>query len=222
MVATPAQAAATYKAQTRNEPGMCLRETRRAYKIAARESSASKAWARAIGRHSGDRTPPYGAPVFWTGGSNGHGHIAIYVGNGYVRSSDATSPGRMGTRLLSWYAPKWGLRYAGWAEGFNGVRIPGLREAPQPKPTSSWAGGPVYVSKLRYGQRDSDSVKRLQYRLNQEVGAGLPITGNYLAQTDAAVRKWQKKIGDRSDPVRRSSLGPKQARRLFGSSYSIR
>ena len=80
-----------------------------------------------------------------------------------------------------------------------------------------WASGAVYVGKLRYGQRDSDSVRRLQYRLNAVVAPSpaLPVTGNYLALTDAAVRRWQASIGNAVDAAGRSSIGPLQARRLF-------
>lgn len=86
---------------------------------------------------------------------------------------------------------------------------------------SPWAQGPVYVDKLRYGQRDSDSVRRLQYRLNQEVNAGLPTTGNYLTQTDAAVRQWQGSIGNSVDPEGESYLGPKQAALMFPAPYTV-
>jgi murein DD-endopeptidase MepM/ murein hydrolase activator NlpD len=63
-------------------------------------------------------------------------------------------------------------------------------------PAAPPAGKPdVYWNKLRYGQRDSDSVRALQRELNARVGAGLPITGNYLAKTKAAVAKFQRSQG---------------------------
>lgn len=46
--------------------------------------------------------------------------------------------------------------------------------------------GPVYRSKLVYGQKDSDSVRRWQDALNGhplEGGENLPVTGNFLDQT---------------------------------------
>lgn len=91
--------------------------------------------------------------------------------------------------------------------------------------SSSGGGGGgkhVYVSKLKYGQRSSDSVKHLQRRL-AELGHRIPdgATGNYFSQTDDAVRAWQRKIGDRVDPKGRSSIGPRQAKVLFGSGYTI-
>lgn len=78
--------------------------------------------------------------------------------------------------------------------------------------------GNVYLSKLVYGQKDSDSVKRLQVALNEhplEGGQSLPISGNYLSETDEEVRLCQKQHGFGSDPVNGSSVGPKQAEHLF-------
>lgn len=100
-------------------------------------------------------------------------------------------------------------------------------ETPPPPPASPWASGDVYLSKLRYGQQDSDSVKRLQYRLNAHRGLSLPITGNYSSQTDNAVRGDQIDHGrlwgeGSADPVNGSNVGPKQASHLFGSSYTIK
>jgi hypothetical protein len=93
---------------------------------------------------------------------------------------------------------------------------------PKPKPpVSKWAGGDVYLSKLRYGQRDSDSVRRLQYVLNGHQKAGLPITGNYFDQTDAEVREDQARHVPRADPPRRSYVGRRQADHLFGPTYRV-
>ena len=83
---------------------------------------------------------------------------------------------------------------------------------------SPWAAGDVWREKLTYGQMDSDSVKRLAYRLNAlglVEGEPLPYTGNYLRRTDAAVRRWQESIGNAPDPVGASFLGPLQTARMF-------
>jgi murein DD-endopeptidase MepM/ murein hydrolase activator NlpD len=77
----------------------------------------------------------------------------------------------------------------------------------------------IYSDKLGYGQRDSDSVKELQRRLNGislKGGTTLPVTGNYLDKTDQEVRLWQAQVcGDKPDPVGKSYLGPKQRARMF-------
>ncbi len=53
----------------------------------------------------------------------------------------------------------------------------------------------VHWRELRYGNRDSDSVRELQRALNAVVHAGLPVTGNYLDRTKAAVAAFQRSQG---------------------------
>ena len=80
---------------------------------------------------------------------------------------------------------------------------------------SQWSHGDVYQDKLRPGQQDSDSVRRLQWVLNQwsfRGGVELPITGNYGSQTQSEVAKFQTQIcGDAGD----GAIGPRQTDRLF-------
>jgi len=90
---------------------------------------------------------------------------------------------------------------------------------------SPWSEGDIYMSKLHFGQQDSDSVKRLQYRLRHHQTAEaaskhLPITGNWGTQTKDGVRKWQRHLADegRNDGM---ALPPFQARRLFGDQYTV-
>jgi murein DD-endopeptidase MepM/ murein hydrolase activator NlpD len=88
------------------------------------------------------------------------------------------------------------------------------------------AGTPtVYLSKLHYGQTDSDSVKHLQAVLNGhplQGGQDLPISGNYLDQTDEEVRLCQVQHGYGNDPVNASWVGPEQAEHLFaGKGYTV-
>lgn len=102
-----------------NTPGMCLQQSRQWAGISARYSDASTAWRNTNNRHPGDRNPPRGAAVYWTGGSHGYGHIAISLGGGKVRSTDAGGRGRVATVSLGWVERNWGLRYAGWAWDIN-------------------------------------------------------------------------------------------------------
>lgn len=83
--------------------------------------------------------------------------------------------------------------------------------APPPAPSKPV----VYLSKLKYGQRDSDSVRTLQRALKTHNDASMPITGNYLDQTDAAVRKCQQAHGFGFDRPRASYVGPRQAQHLM-------
>lgn len=111
---------------TSNGVGMCLQWSRERAAIAALFPDAATAWRNAFRRHKGDRMPPRGAMVYWLGGSQGYGHIAVSLGGGKVRSSDANGAGRPATVELGWIEQHWGLPYAGWADNVNDVVIPGV------------------------------------------------------------------------------------------------
>lgn len=111
---------------TSNDPGYCLQWSRQRADIAALFPDATTAWQHAMHRHPGDRNPPRGAMCYWTGGSNGYGHIAPALGGGKIRSSDAGGRGKPATVDLSWPEQHWGLPYAGWADNVNDVVIPGV------------------------------------------------------------------------------------------------
>ena len=87
--------------------------------------------------------------------------------------------------------------------------------SPYPTPTSKT----VYLSKLRYGQKDSDSVWYLQRALDMPAELW---TGNYLTLTDESVRSCQAKHVPPADPPNRSNVGPKQAAHLWPASTGIR
>lgn len=74
-------------------------------------------------RH-GDRTPPAGVPVSYVGGSRDNGHRAISLGNGKIRSTDAGGSGVTATVDLGWPERAWGLKYVGWSETIDGIKIP--------------------------------------------------------------------------------------------------
>jgi hypothetical protein len=81
--------------------------------------------------------------------------------------------------------------------------------------------GNVYVSKLVYKQDDSDSVSRLQQRLNEiplQGGTELPITGGYFDQTKAEVKKWQEQKASDKSVVDGSKVTDDQADQLFDGS----
>jgi len=63
---------------------------------------------------------------YWVGGTHGYGHIAVALGNGKVRSTDAGGPGKVATVDLGWVESHWGLPYVGWADNVNDVIIPGV------------------------------------------------------------------------------------------------
>lgn len=120
---------AAAKSSTVNVPGRCLAWSREQAGIPSGYLDAATAWHHATGRRPGDADPPRGAAVYWTGGTNGYGHVAISIGNGTVRSSDAAGAGQVGTIRIEQLTREWGLQYAGWADTINGYRIPGVAAA---------------------------------------------------------------------------------------------
>lgn len=123
---TAAQTATAARHSSGNEPGYCLRWAHLQAGIPPKYLSATQAWQHASDKHRRDRTPPAGAAVYWTGGSEGFGHIAISVGHGKVRSTDAGGDGHVATVGVAWPHRNWGLRYAGWSDSINGYTIPGI------------------------------------------------------------------------------------------------
>lgn len=115
-----------------SDPGFCKREVREClslnvgHVIVSRSSDAAQAWANAKRKHPTNDPAdiPRGAPTFWLGGSDGHGHVSIATGNGGHWTTDLLRPGffdRTGIRLVS---RKWtSLRLVGWAEDFDGVDV---------------------------------------------------------------------------------------------------
>jgi hypothetical protein len=86
-------------------------------------ADANAAWNRSTQRRSGTDAPA-GAPVYWAGGK--HGHIALSVGGGRVRSTDWPRKGRVGEVDIDEMTRVWRLGYRGWSADFAGAAIPGL------------------------------------------------------------------------------------------------
>jgi hypothetical protein len=110
-----------------NRPGLCLQQCRLWADIPPKYPTATTAWNHANDRHHFGREIPRGAMAYWTGGSNGFGHIAVGMGGpgSPLRSTDAGGRGVVATHTLAWFDANWpSLNYAGWAWNVNEVNIP--------------------------------------------------------------------------------------------------
>jgi hypothetical protein len=105
--------------------GMCLQRVRLCYDVAALYTDAATAWLRARHRHPqvDPAAFPRGVPVFWTGGSAGHGHIAIATGDGECWSTDILRGGHWDKVPIDLIRQRWGLALVGWTEDLNGVTV---------------------------------------------------------------------------------------------------
>lgn len=112
--------------------GLCLVFVRTALGIPALYPSAIAAWNGATKRHTGNGTPPAGAPVFWS--SRTFGHIALSVGGGRILSSDILRRGHVDEVPIGTIAARWGLTYLGWTEDLNGWPVDVAGRTPTPPP----------------------------------------------------------------------------------------
>lgn len=134
-------------------------------------------------------TPPAGALVYWVGGK--HGHIAVSLGGGNIRSTDRPK-GQVGNTTIAWLSREWGIKYVGWSRDYAGHQIGGLEKA-APKPA---AGPPT----LKQGTV-SAAVKKLQadllrvfpsYATPIKAGGG-PIT-TFGPATVKVVKEFQRRV----------------------------
>lgn len=132
---------------TSNDPGMCLWYTQEWCESGHMYPDATAQWNAAQYKHAGDRNPPAGAPVSWTGGSAGHGHSALSIGGGKIRTIDQQSSGKTSEVPLDEIERDWGLTYKGWHEDLAGVRLPYLTGSSDPdNPNGVDAGDTVIVT----------------------------------------------------------------------------
>ena len=110
---------------------------------------------------------------------------------------------------------------ANWGCGIVVNPEPSLRAGE----SKTGGGSPrVLLSELRFGEKNSTSVRRLQKALNKHRSPEDPEvspTGNYLVDTDRAVRLCQERHKFGADPAKKSFVGPLQATHLFGNTKNI-
>ncbi len=156
---------------------------------------AGVSWFRQRGQY-GSR-PRVGALVyFYTPSLRRVGHVGLVEAvheDGSITTIEGNSNlsgSRQGTSVVR-------LRRRARIDGFGYPRYDSAppRRQPPRRSEERVAKGVVYWSRLRYGQHNSDSVRHLQRELNAAVNAGLPVTGNYLDKTRAAVAAYQRSQG---------------------------
>lgn len=219
MVAASGQAAVNNARKvTTCDPGMCLKYVRTWWEIGSRYPDAITAWREAEHKHPDDVHPPLGAPVFWQGGN--HGHIAMYVGDVDIRSTDCTATGRVSDAHGSWVHHTWGYEYLGWTGDLNGVRLP-LDDEGDDDDMSKYAsfGGPGIVAKpdntwrtvkldderadpdgIHYGDAGALHIGKANYV------AMVALTGNRHDEPNATLLvRWTEHRDDNDDMVAEST-----------------
>jgi hypothetical protein len=69
-------------------------------------------------KHPGAVDAPPGALLFWSGGSAGHGHVAVADGNGSCFSIDIAGAGTVSLAPVRLINQLWGLPYLGWSDPY--------------------------------------------------------------------------------------------------------
>jgi hypothetical protein len=190
---TPAQAIAAARRTKTFEVGKCLVFVRTAYGVSASFPSAADAWRGASFKHPVDSgmQVPRGAPVFWTGGSKGFGHIAIGTGNGHCWSSDAGGPGRTAKVSIDELTRRFNIDFQGWAEDVNGVHVFDA--------SKHGKGGSVPLVHLKQVQPDPrEDVRQVQVALKKKlpkVAKDLVVDGYFGPVTQEAYAAWQRRCG---------------------------
>jgi Peptidase family M23 len=158
-------------------------------------------------------------------GHNGHStgphlHVSVLKGHNHLEPFDYLHRYQEGDDLEHSAPPRPG----GLAS--NGLTIFPPRLVYSREQPNELAGGTIVLEDLRFGTMHSDSVRRLQHRLNGiplEHGAELPVTGNYLDLTRAEVTKWQvqKRHAEPGTVMANGNVHPKQAQILFGKRFTL-
>lgn len=189
MVRTPAQAIAYSKTITRGYGGQCLKFVRTCVGVGSKYGSAKEAWANAQFKHVGLNGIPAGVPIFMSHPKSKYGHVAIYLGNGYIRTTNS-STNRIHTDPISkWQG--WGYTVQGWTEDLNGVRVWSAPVA-QPNPVPAPTGG---ANILWQGLYNNAAVKHYQSEMNRVFPkySHLRPDGDYGPATAAITREFQRR-----------------------------
>jgi hypothetical protein len=176
------------------DQGMCQKYVRGpCWEVGSLYGSAIEAWNGATEKHPGDRNPPRGAPVYYSGGS--YGHAVIATDKGRIRSTDCTSATRVNDADLDWPEHAWGYRYLGWTGDINGVDLPlGQEEDDMPlsKEDAETVADAVW-NRLLSGQPDTDESRKAWATLVNAFGQA------YEAAQNGAENVWARMIAPQDD-----------------------
>lgn len=203
---TPAQIVAKARAITRGYGGLCLQFTRICANIAGLHGSAKQAWAAAQHTHTGYTDAPAGAFLFMSHPRSKYGHVAVYLGDGTMRTTNSET-----NRIHTDPVPKWvgwGYKVEGWSEDLNGVHVPGLKPVVRGGGGAGSGGGTGAAGTTASSATTSGGVAlgrgstgaavgRLQRALNKVFPAysRLTVDNSYGPLTAGVVAEFQRRAG---------------------------
>lgn len=155
----------------------------------------------------------YRAPIPGLWGAHIH---AIAIGD-----QDLSSGAR--SQVSDYYNGRDGLAGNGPDRHWRPSPIPVFNYEKQADLDKEWNSGDVWLSKLKAGTKNSDSVRRLQFRLSKRDDVDMPnmaIDGNYGPQTVNAVKHFQVRTAEHGGNNGRE-VSDGQATRIFGKKYRL-
>jgi hypothetical protein len=187
--------AAIYAAQHTSTctEGRCLQWVRGYYNIGPKFPSAIESWKDTPLRYRhGSAHAARGYPFYWSGGSQGYGHIALGIDADHVISTDWPWAGHVGVAAIRDISTRWYMTPLGYATWLNGVRI--------------WVPT-VDASKLRYAADGHPSgykygTARVEYRLWKHNFLAWRYVNGYWAPV-ATGGAWAKACNWMDEPVSR-------------------
>lgn len=211
-IRTRKQALAAAKKTTRNSVGMCQKVTREWYNAPSvgdvdgdRDADAVDGWLSEpkSKRHPGDRNPPAGVPLAFSGGSRGHGHRAIsdvkgvvsidMLNNRYKAGYTSTVTGTSTAAAIATIERSMGVRYLGWSETISGLAIPADPTLPPPVKRKTLTRKFMHLS-LQF----SDTNAQKQHDVDKAFALGIPYIGGTEMRGDRAIlEKYATKYGYR-------------------------
>lgn len=180
---TPLESVAAFRRYNTCVEGQCLAYVSRSLggPFGWRFLDDAKNAARHAERLHRDSHPPAGVPVYILGSR--HGHVALSVGGGRIRSTDYPRRGIVSEVGILTLAKAWNREYFGWSEDLVGRMIPGVRLH---NPSSSTYPG----FQVHRGSRGT-VVKTVQRRLLHH-GFTIPTDGRFGPRTESAVKAFQR------------------------------
>lgn len=167
--------------------GQCLATTRQYWNVPSKWGTAALSYEHAAHKHgaASGTDVPRGAPVWWTGGSDGAGHVAISIGGGLCLSTDWKEPGRIDVARIDDITSHWGLDFKGWTREINDVVVW--------KPRAPVAT--VSLANLKPGKRNADVLK-LKKRLHAKDYHGFILLSSKFGNgTKHAYAQYQRNLG---------------------------
>jgi hypothetical protein len=179
---------------------LCLVFVRSCYGVGAHYRSAAEAWHGAKKKHrqtDGDRVPR-GVPFFWTGGSQGFGHVVLSAGGGMCWSNDVRVSGGIHLVSINEITRAWGQTPQGWAEDLNGLRV--WEAPPKPMVNHSDLVRAFQKDPARPGDAGTPGARRDVRRLEKALATkgyleSRFVDGSYGTMTVAAMERFQREHG---------------------------